>query len=302
MKAYVMEAYYPAGGTYMAYHLGRILQEGFAYEAVAVGTPPEQATMFDYRVAMPSVSVETMLESATASDLLVCNPSFSDSMYGLKLPCRKISYVQNVRTFRVLDVFFDHYVFVSEWVRRFIVAYYGIDGPVIPAFIDSRRFQSTVPWADRAACFLMSGRKHDGLVFSALMKDYRNRFPGPEPAFKLLPIAGQDQLAAEMAASRYMLSLDCMEGFGLPMLEAMSCGCAVVGWDSGGCHEYAKHEWNCLLARYGDIESLARNMRELLENEHLARTLADNARNSAEAFTPEAFDSAWRRYFSTILA
>lgn len=87
------------------------------------------------------------------------------------------------------------------------------------------------------------------------------------------------------------------------MLEAMSCGRAVVGWDSGGCTEYARHEWNCLPARYGyiNINSLVCNMRALLENELLGRTLADGARDSAKAFTPEVFDAAWRNYFTNIL-
>ncbi len=301
MKAYVMEAYFPAGGTYMAYHLGRILQEDFGYEAVAVGTPPGEASMFDYSVAMPSVSVESMLESATSRDLLVCNPSFSDAMYGLRLPCRKISYVQNVRTFRVLDVFFDHYVFVSDWVRRFVAAYYGIDGPVIPAFIHRDIFRAQTPWRDKRTTIALSERKHSSLVFRRLQEAYKCLFPADTLEFDLIPVISQKELAARMGSSRYFLSLDVMEGFGLPMLEAMSCGCVVVGWDSGGCREYARSGSNCLLARYGDFEVLARHLHAVLHHDDMAGDLSERARQDAGGFGQSSFDRAWSDWLSSTL-
>lgn len=46
------------------------------------------------------------------------------------------------------------------------------------------------------------------------MRDYPNRFPGSEPASKLLLATAQDRLAGEMSVYRYMLSLDCRKGFG----------------------------------------------------------------------------------------
>jgi len=296
-----MQAYYPDGGTYMAYHLGRILQETLAYEAVAIGTPREQAAMFNYAVHMPCISPEEMCEQATPDDVLLCNPSFSEALYGLRLPCRKISYVQNVRTFRTLDVFFDHYVFVSDWVRRFVVAYYGIDGPVIPAFIHRDIFRAETPWRERRATIALSARKHSSLVFERLQKVYRRLFPADVLEFDVIPVTAQGELAARMGTSRYFLSLDVMEGFGLPMLEAMSCGCTMVGWDSGGCREYARLGSNCLLARYGDFEVLARHLHAVRRDDGLAFDLSTRAARTAELFAQDPFDKAWQRWFSSVL-
>ena len=125
MRIFVYQAFVQAGGTHMAYHIGGILQQRFGLEVLAVGASPA-AGMFRYPFPMPVIDEETLVATAAADDLLVCNPSFSDRMFGLRLPCRKLSYVQGVRTFRVLDVFFDRYVFVSKWVRRFAAPLMGL--------------------------------------------------------------------------------------------------------------------------------------------------------------------------------
>ncbi len=296
-----MEAYHPAGGTYMAYNLGRILQETFGYEAIAIGTPREQSAMFDYPLNIPCISPEQMIEQASPQDVLICNPSFSQQLYGIRLPCRKISYVQNVRTFQVLDVFFDHYVFVSDWVRRFVASYYGIDGPVIPAFIHRDLFQGQTAWRGRRITIALSARKHDSLVFRRLQEVYSRFFPSDVLEFDLIPVSSQGELAARMGASRYFLSLDVMEGFGLPMLEAMACGCTVVGWDSGGCREYARPGSNCLLARYGDFDGLARSLNAVRVDDGLASDLASQASRTADIFREEPFEKAWQSWFSSVL-
>jgi len=301
MKSFVLEAYWPSGGGYMAYHLGRLLQEGFGYQAIAVGTRRDQASLFDYPLPMPSVTVEEMTAQAAPEDVLICNAFFSDALYGLRLPCRKISYVQGIRTFQILDVFLDHYVFVSDGVRRFVRGFYGIDGPVIPAFIRRELFCGSIPWRHRRTSVVLSARKHDRLVFARFRDIYKSLYPGDDLSFDIVPVTAQTELAAKMANSRYFLGLDVMEGFGLPMLEAMSCGCAVVGWDSVGCREYAEPGTNCLLARYGDFGSLARHLHAVLNDDNLASRLSNAAQVTAAGFGQEAFDRAWLQWFASSL-
>ena len=60
----------------MAYHLGRLLQDGFGYQAIAVGTRRDQASLFDYPLPMPSVTVEEMTAQAAPEDVLICNAFF----------------------------------------------------------------------------------------------------------------------------------------------------------------------------------------------------------------------------------
>lgn len=292
MRVFVYQGYYPAGGTYMAYHIGRILHQYFGCEVFCIGERfPD--SMFDYPVELPTVSEADFLAMCGADDLLVCNPSFSAQQFGLRLPCRKLSYIQNIRTFAVLDVFFDYYVFVSEWTRGFVSTYYDIHGNVIPAFITANFLVEQTDWLQRKPLFLISQRKFDGIHFQKLLEVYAKKFSGNVFPYEVIPILPQPKLAERFRGSRYYLSMDAMEGFGLPMLEAMASGCAVAGWDSGGSREYARHGENSLLARYGDFETLADHIHFLLGNEGEARLLGCAGALAAKRFDVARFDAAW---------
>ena len=86
-----------------------------------------------------------------------------------------------------------------------------------------------------------------------------------------------------------------VEGFGLPPLEAMACGAAVVLTDSGGVREYARHDENCLLVAPGDIAAMARAIDELTvesgAGERRAR-LVRAGRETALQFPAERFAAA----------
>lgn len=302
MRVFVYQAFIQAGGTHMAYSIGSILKQRFNAEVMAVGSPPE-AGMFRYPVDMPIIDEETMVGTASADDLLICNPSFSDRMFGLRLPCRKLSYVQGVRTFRVLDVFFERYVFVSKWARRFVNQHYGIDGPVIPAFIDTDSFHpgDAPPAMRRRPVCAILARKHDPLVFERLCRVYARAHEGESLPFEMIPVMPQADLAQRLRQCRAYLSLDVMEGFGLPMLEAMACGCAAVGWDSGGCSEYARSGRNALLARYGDDAVLARLIHAVLKDDATAQRLADAGVQTASGFGWCRFERAWEEELGSFL-
>ncbi len=50
-----------------------------------------------------------------------------------------------------------------------------------------------------------------------------------------------------MNISHIFISTSWWEGFGLPSLEAMACGCALILTDAGGVNEYAIANENCLM-------------------------------------------------------
>lgn len=292
MKAYIYEGYIQAGGTYMAYHIGRILNEYFGLEVLVVGNRPEKM-MFLYPIDFPAIPQDVFEATVTPDDLLICNPSFSAQAFGLRLPCKKLSYVQNVRTFRVLDVFFDHYVFVSDWVKWFIEKYYGIPGNVIPAFIHTDLFTCSGKWSDRLTSIPITGYKYDDLVLTRLRELFSAKYPDCRLEFTTFPVMGQQEFALALRKHRYYLSLATMEGFGLPMLEAMAAGCTAVGWDAGGSSEYTVHGENCMISRYGDLESLADNLYFVLTNASEAERLAIAGSITAKEFSQKRFDAAW---------
>jgi glycosyltransferase involved in cell wall biosynthesis len=80
-----------------------------------------------------------------------------------------------------------------------------------------------------------------------------------------------------------------VEGFGLPPLEAMACGTAVVLSDSGGVMEYAEDGRNCLVVPPGDIGAIESAVARLLDEPGLMETLVDNGRETAKRFTLDRF-------------
>lgn len=79
-----------------------------------------------------------------------------------------------------------------------------------------------------------------------------------------------------------------MEGFPLPPLEAMACGCAVVATLCGGIVEYAREEVNCLLVPTRDPASLARAIERLIRDQSLRERLGSEAVRTAGSFGYEA--------------
>ncbi len=64
------------------------------------------------------------------------------------------------------------------------------------------------------------------------------------------------------------------------LLEAMSCGCAVVGSDSAPVREVIEHRHNGLLVNFFRPDELAESIAELLENRSLAEELGIAARRT----------------------
>lgn len=74
------------------------------------------------------------------------------------------------------------------------------------------------------------------------------------------------------------------EGFGLPPLEAMACGCAVVTTECGGVADFARHEVNCLTVPPGDPGALARAIWRLFGDPSLRARLAEQGVKTAQEF------------------
>ena len=80
------------------------------------------------------------------------------------------------------------------------------------------------------------------------------------------------------------------EGFGMPILEAMTAGCPVVCSDGGSLPEVAGDA--ALLAPAGDPDALARHCRSILESPALREDLCSRGRRHAGRFTMQRFSDA----------
>lgn len=75
------------------------------------------------------------------------------------------------------------------------------------------------------------------------------------------------------------------EGWGLTPLEAMACKCAVVGTNVGAINEIGVNGENVLISEPGDVEVLAQNLYEILNDIELMKKISINGYNTVINFS-----------------
>lgn len=90
-------------------------------------------------------------------------------------------------------------------------------------------------------------------------------------------VPAQRNVAHWMRALDIFVSPSLSEAFSNSLLEAMACGCSVVGSHVGGTPELISSEENGLLFQPGDAGDLAAKLSTLIENEPLRRAFGTRA-------------------------
>lgn len=92
----------------------------------------------------------------------------------------------------------------------------------------------------------------------------------------------QSQLAEQYRSASISLLVSEREGFGLSLVEAMLCGCAVIGSSSGGIVDIIEKDGHDgLFVPLNDVDALYHALHELLTNDALRSSIAANGRASA---------------------
>lgn len=83
------------------------------------------------------------------------------------------------------------------------------------------------------------------------------------------------------------ISASWFEGFGLPPLEAMKCGCAVITSRSKGVDEFAIDEENCLMFQPKNVNQLKEKLEYLILNSQKRRELQNSYLKLKKEFSTE---------------
>lgn len=296
----------PMGGAYMAYHIGRLLHLHFGYDYVDVDARNYEKQVFDYDIPIATVDIPGMEKSITPDDLLIVNPAYSHVFFGLRLPGRKIMYIQDFKTYKVLDCHFDLHVSVSSLVARYVKAIYNLETPVIPAFIELDHMPRAEPWHQRPPGSALVYQKHPNtehnIVYDFLSKVLQKNAPhiNLSQVVKGREMGHADFLHA-LGSVRYLVNLSISEGFGLVPLEAMAMGTMVTGLDSLGSVDYMRDGRNCLVSPMTNLRTLPETVRRAFDDEVLAAQCVHNGLETARSYGYAPFKAAWLKQLSALL-
>ena len=118
-------------------------------------------------------------------------------------------------------------------------------------------------------------------------------------------MAGYETLFHHVLAGCGHFISPALAGEGMPnaLLEAMALGLPCIATDCpcGGPASVIRSGENGLLVPVGDEDALSRAMAALLSDGELRQTLAENAKQTAEGFRPEAVFRQWEAYVRSVI-
>ena len=201
----------------------------------------------------------------------------------------------------------DEFVTISEYTKELIFKYYHREATVIhpPVEIDKFRYKNS----EVGNYYIITSRqvnwKRIDLAVKACMKLKRELLvvgEGPEHRklvkiasncefVKFLPLAGREELAKYLGNARGYI-FPSMEPFGIAPVEALSAGCPVVAFGSGGALDYIKDGKNGVLFGKQTIDSLAVAILEFEKKKFDRAKVSESARE----FSVERFDKEMKEF------
>ncbi len=107
----------------------------------------------------------------------------------------------------------------------------------------------------------------------------------------------EDALVAEYRAAWVYCCASSYEGFGVPLLEAMACGAAVVACDNAGVREIVSHNYNGFLC---EPERLAETIVRVLRDNGLRQRLIANGLSFVKKYDMAAIAQQYRDLYLRI--
>jgi glycosyltransferase involved in cell wall biosynthesis len=136
----------------------------------------------------------------------------------------------------------------------------------------------------------LNSRKNGAFLLRIFTREIRAAFPectltvaGPRPCggpnVRYAGVPGEQELVAEYRRAWVFCMTSTYEGFGVPVIEAMACGTAVVALRNAGTAAVVNHRHNGMLVKR---EGFAAAVCEVLSDGSLRQSLEQNGRRCVE--------------------
>lgn len=251
---------YPIGGVKVIYqHVDLLNQMG--YEAYVVHSEREfRCTWFENNTPIccsPNINID---------DIVVVPEIMANKLFGLS--CRKIILNQNVYYIpnkigkfapnsylikdleKVIVVSKDNYYYLKKMYPNLNIA-------IVRNSIDSKKFSYEIAKKKQVAYMSRKNAAHVEKIVSQLQVSQDAK----EWSFVDINQVSENQVASILKKTSIFISTGHPEGFGLPIAEALACGCKVIGYDGMGGRELFE-QCEADSVEYGNIGEVVHKVEE----------------------------------------
>ncbi len=181
------------------------------------------------------------------------------------------------------------HICISRHLQKLVATESGQNPVYLPNAVDTEKFRQTLNPRERSphsVIMLYSTEPRKGTAHGLDALDFlKKKLPDLRATlFGVVDAIGlpewikyhkrPDDLVALYNEHAVFMSPSVSEGWGLPCVEAMCCGCAVVCTDIGGHRDYGIHEQTALLVAPGNPAEMAATAERLMEDRPLRLKLA----------------------------
>lgn len=172
-----------------------------------------------------------------------------------------------------------------------------------PVFLSNRNFEAHYQVSDVLRAFRIIQEKYAEaslIVAGSGSEEAKLKNLTPELKLKNVHFIGRvspEEMPDVYSRADIYLNSSVVDNMPLSIIEAYACGLPVVTTDAGGISYILENEKTGLIVEKGDYRELASAAIRLLENQKLAQTIAENALEYCQNFTPEKVRAEWRVFY-----
>lgn len=193
-----------------------------------------------------------------------------------------------------IELGYDYVINCSEHLCSMLKLQMNMDSYAITNGIDQTKFYPTPEKRIKNRILVLS-RKHPGDL-----KKIMQGSKGLGFKFRVVDGLSEQQLIKEYQQADIFLATGYPEGLPLPQLEAMNCGCVIVGFSGGGGDEYMIDNVTALVAEDGNCSEAVEKLTILSKSDDLKESIRENGLIKASKYTLENTKTMLRDFFSSI--
>jgi len=193
-------------------------------------------------------------------------------------------------------------IVVSSFLKPLVESYGGKVLGIIPNGIDQQEYFNSLNDSDKdgiGTIYASHISKDPGTVLAVLEEISRQRPQVPIRVFgphkrpkeikrkSFWRLPSVEKARGIYSRSKVWFLASRSEGFGIPILEAMACGCAVVATDCGGPRDIISDGKNGFLVDVGNADQIIDRILLLLDDSSLRKRMCIKAKETVKKFTWE---------------